>query len=362
MNIVVFGNGAGFGGAQTAFRRLVDFLISEGHSVGTVSLAGEHEEFSGNGSAAFQSCIEYPESSRARKVAQTLRAALRARRHRPELFIAVGLANSANVVARLFPTGTFRVCQDFIFGRQRDDPLLRSAARSFDALAVQSPSMVAALRSQNYNALPLAYLPCFPNPIQGGSRRTRQSSGEQVRLGYFGRLAPNKGLDLLLRALASAKLSTNVSLDIWGRGGEEVTLNQLTSELKLEASVQFRGTYPSEGNNLIADYDGLVVPSTGLEGLPLVLLEAMAQGVPFLTTRVGAIPDCCAGNEDVVLVEPKVDALRSGLEQFVIRIATPDFSAKRLIQYYQDNFSFEVMADRWRAMIAEPRQFFAANA
>jgi glycosyltransferase involved in cell wall biosynthesis len=361
MNIVVFGNGTGFGGAQTAFRRLVDFLISEGHSVGIVSLSGKHEEFFGNSSAAFQSRIDYPEDSRARKVAQTLRAAMRARRHRPELFIAVGLAKSANMVARLFPKTTFRVCQDFIFGRHRDDPLLRSADRSFDALAVQSPSMVGALRSQNYDALPLAFLPCFPDPTQGGSRPAG-SSAEQVRLGYFGRLAPNKGLDLLLRALASAKFSAKVSLDIWGRGSEETRLKQLTSELKLETSVQLKGPYPSEGNYLIAEYDGLVVPSTGSEGLPLILLEAMAQGVPFLTTRVGAIPDCCVGNEDVLLIEPNVDALRNGLEQFVIRMATHDFSPARLIRYYQDNFSYEVMANRWRAMVAEPKQFFAANA
>lgn len=361
MRIVVFGNCSGFGGAQTAFRRLVEFLIEDRHLVGVIGLGDKADQLPMAERAVFATRIGSQAASPVRKLGQTLRAALRARRHRPEIFIAVGLANSAAVIARVLPRRTFRVCQDFIFGRRTNDPLLVSANRTFDALAVQSPSMLNALQSQLYRALPVAYLPCFPNPSPPGGPRIEQSNERGIRLSYFGRLASNKGLDMLLSALARAHFSTKVTLDIWGEGNELEKLKQLASIPTLDLTVAFRGRYPDgiDYARLISSYDGLVLPTTGLEGLPLILLEAMACGVPFLTTRVGAIPDCCVENEDVVLVEPNTDALRIGLERFVDRALAKEFSRKRLMHYFESRFGFDVMANRWREMIADPRAFFS---
>ena len=137
----------------------------------------------------------------------------------------------------------------------------------------------------------------------------------------------------------------------------------MTAESDLSDSIAFRGRYPEgvDYARLICSYDGLVLPSLGLEGLPLILLEAMAYGVPILTTRVGAISDCCVNNEDAVLVEPNVEALRIGLEEFVDRASANTFSTERLIRYYQIHFSFDVLADRWRKMMADPKNFFSCN-
>jgi len=357
MKIVVFGNGCGFGGAQTAFRRLVDFFASEGHSIGVIGVVRKDDVLPSHDKAAFAVRLNN-DSWRIIKLNQTLHAAERARRFAPDLFVTVGLAKSAVLIARYLPRQTFRLAQDFIFGRSLDDPLFKPLRHTFHALAVQASSMIAPLRAQGFNAVPLSWLPCFPDPPQTGFSRAERNGRPEVRLAYFGRLAPNKGIDLLLQTLASAKLTAPTTLDVWGGGSELEPLKQLAAGLPCRDSVQFRGRYP-EGPDyarLMCGYDGLVLPSTGIEGLPLILLEAMAYGVPFLSTRVGAIPDCA--NEDAVLVEPRLDALRGGLERFVMLAAANQFFAARLQRHYAEHFSHPVMANRWREMMANPKQFF----
>jgi len=356
MEIIVFGNAIGQGGAQTAFRRLVDFLIAEGHSVGAIAIAQEADppflcapSFYDriDGSKLFQ------------KVRQLSRSAIRSRGHKPGIFISVGLAKASSMIARFLPRRTFRVCQDFISDRALADPLLACSNRAFDAIAVQSPSMIGLLQEKGYSALPLSWLPCFPeSPVEGFHRVA--GGCESIRIAYFGRLAPNKGLDFFLRAFASLQFATPVVFEIWGRGNESDKLKQLAKDLNLGEVVRFCGQYPTgvEYAKLMCSYDGLVLPSIGVEGLPLILIEAMAYGVPFLTTRVGAIPDCCDDNSDAILVEPNLEALRAGLQEFVGRLIANTFSTERLTHYYQTHFSFDVMAQRWRSMLADPSTFF----
>src|SRR5207248_436731 len=105
---------------------------------------------------------------------------------------------------------------------------------------------------------PIAYLPCFPNPVRLDCRQQKRSNDGRVHLAYFGRLAPNKGLDMLLQAMAEASVSERVSLDIWGNGSEETTLREIASRLGVDEYVQFRGAYPETESHLILAYDGLV--------------------------------------------------------------------------------------------------------
>ncbi|MBY0424736.1 MAG: glycosyltransferase, partial [Cytophagales bacterium] len=122
----------------------------------------------------------------------------------------------------------------------------------------------------------------------------------------------------------------------------------------------FKGEYPTgtEWANLMVSYDCLVLCSTDTEGLPLTLLESMAYGLPFVTTDVGAIRDCCINNPDVVLVLPNFQSIKLGLEDMKEKLDSKVINHKRLKQYYVDNFSQEIMESRWRTFINNPRHFF----
>ena len=97
------------------------------------------------------------------------------------------------------------------------------------------------------------------------------SNSETLTVGYVGRLHHEKGVDRLLRASKSAAWS----LQIVGEGPEEDGLRRIA-----DSKARFFGRLPHEQVlQRLAEFDVLVVPSRRIEGLPLVVLEALSLGV-----------------------------------------------------------------------------------
>ena len=126
-----------------------------------------------------------------------------------------------------------------------------------------------------------------------------------------GRLVEKKGFPILLRAAAMLRREgVEFELRIIGRGPDEGDLKRLASGLALEGCVHFDGAIPQE--ELIplfrtADLFVLasIVASDGdRDGLPNVLLEALALGVPAVSTRVSAIPELIEHEETGLLANP----------------------------------------------------------
>jgi glycosyltransferase involved in cell wall biosynthesis len=141
-------------------------------------------------------------------------------------------------------------------------------------------------------------------------------AGSPPRLLYVGRLAPEKGIEVLLEALravrasgpaAGAPVLTLVGWDYVGSTyGAELRARIAGSDLA--GAVSFAGHVPY-GPRLFALYDShdaLVLPSF-TEGFPQVILEAMARGVPVVATRVGGVPRVVEDGRSGLLV-PSGDA------------------------------------------------------
>ena len=110
-------------------------------------------------------------------------------------------------------------------------------------------------------------------------------------VGFVGRLVPQKDIGTLLDAVQSLP---GAHLCIVGAGEEEAALRAHVARLGL-GNVHFAGARPN-GAELMAAFDVFALPSRW-EGLGLVLLEAMARGVPIAATRGGAIPEVLADGE-----------------------------------------------------------------
>lgn len=110
---------------------------------------------------------------------------------------------------------------------------------------------------------------------------------------YAGRLASNKGLPLLLRALARLDPPERPPLVIVGRDwGERATLEALARGLGVSDSVRWLGHLddPATYRYVFRRARLFVLPSE-YEAFGLVLLEAMASGIPIVATAVGGVPE-----------------------------------------------------------------------
>ncbi len=106
---------------------------------------------------------------------------------------------------------------------------------------------------------------------------------------YFGRLSAEKGIDVLLRALAKCP---GEILKIVGSGPELSKLEKLVIDLHINNRVEFCGQKSGqELHNIIKNAKIIAVPSVWLENMPFSLLEAMSMAKPIIASRVGGLPE-----------------------------------------------------------------------
>lgn len=140
-----------------------------------------------------------------------------------------------------------------------------------------------------------------PLPLESRSQARRRLGIDGFTLLFLGRLVPVKGVDHLLRAIAD--LRAPVALRVAGDGPERANLRALARQLGVDAT--FEGWVSGERKEaLLGACDAIVVPSCPREGLPTVLFEAKARGLPIIATEVGAIRDHLKGFAGALLVAP----------------------------------------------------------
>jgi len=132
------------------------------------------------------------------------------------------------------------------------------------------------------NGMPLA--PFLAQPASPGSRRPR------IRFGTIGRLVPAKGHAVLLDAFARVvREAPDAELSVFGYGDLHDSLAAQIAHLGLEGKAKLEGRTEDSAETL-QDLDVFVFSSLN-EGLPLVILEAMAAGLPIVSTDAGGIPE-----------------------------------------------------------------------
>ncbi|MEP7070356.1 MAG: glycosyltransferase family 4 protein [Usitatibacter sp.] len=182
--------------------------------------------------------------------------------------------------------------QRFFAGKKLLTAFLRFTLKAPDLVLVLAQLELEAYR----NFVPEQRVVALPNGIDcrpfGAAPVFETQPGQPLRLVYIGRLAREKGLYETLQGMRLAhELGVDARLVIAGNGAEESRLRRYAQALGIAARICFVG--PVFGNDkvkLLAGADVMILPSYS-EGLPYALLEAMAAGIPVITTPVGAIPD-----------------------------------------------------------------------
>lgn len=197
-------------------------------------------------------------------------------------------------------------CKPFAAIRQR-------LARSVDAVVGISQFVLDAHRKRGgFAKTPIQAV--IPNPYAGGSvnpKHVEHQSKQPLQAGFLGRLAPSKGMGVLMEAAESVP-SDLLHVHIGGRGKDDYvgTLKKRHST----TNVTFHGYV--DPSTFLPSLDVLVVPSLWREPLGRVVFEAFAHGVPVIGANRGGIPEMIdEGTTGYVFDPSDVDSLRALLVQ-----------------------------------------------
>jgi len=129
----------------------------------------------------------------------------------------------------------------------------------------------------------------------------RKHEGKGTRLLFVGRLTAAKGLPVLLDA--TAKLD-GITLDIVGDGPDRQVLESYAGARGVSSRVRFLGYRGQEEIRRLLSEADLFAMTSFAEGVPVVLMEAMASGVPVIATRIAGIPELVRDGQNGLLVAP----------------------------------------------------------
>ena len=296
---------AGRGGMETAFERVAAGLSVRGHHVSVALLQHAvdrrwedrlpHLHVGGYGARR-----EMPAAI------LWFRGVLGA--ERPDVVIATDPIAVLLARAALALAGTHAPLMSWIHGDQRPVRHLWAFGLCDDHMTVSEGLAVFMRRRWGratavYNPVRLDVRPC-----------TRPGPGEPAQFLCLGRLAPEKRIDRILRALQ--KVSGGWRLEIVGDGEERRELESMADRLGLEGRITWHG-WMADPWSAVSQASALLLTSD-TEGFPMVLVEAVARGIPVIAM------DCDYGPRDIVcddngwLLGPgDVDALARTLDGVV---------------------------------------------
>lgn len=267
--------------------------------------------------------------------------------HSPAAVLAKWLLGK-KVVIKVAATGPL---SDLSFARK---PVVR---RLFLA-AVRRADAVIALCRQSAREIADAGIPAgrivnIPNGVDTGLFRPAAAAERAAgRLLFIGRLDAMKGIDVLLEAVALLIAQRQgVTCDIVGNGPLKDDLEKKAAALGIGHAVHFAGERLQVGP--FFDRAGCFILPSRSEGMPNVILEAMASGLPVIATAVGGIPDIIHHGRNGLLIGPDdAGALAGAVSQL---LADPGLGGRLGRQAREDareRYAIDRIADAYLRLYA----------
>lgn len=189
----------------------------------------------------------------------------------------------------------------------------------------------------------------IPNAIDVSDAENYSQVERGKTILFLGRLEPKKGVDVLLRAFARAKIGKEWSVDVVGPAWSQAYLSELKAivdECGLGERVRFRGPLFGEEKRKLIDTAWVLAAPSHSEVVGLVNLEASARGLPTITTHQTGLYDWELGGG--LLIEPNDGALGQALE------AACSWSAQEQrdrglasLRLVQQRYSWQVVMPMW---------------
>ncbi len=249
------------------------------------------------------------------------------------------------IAARHGRKSVVRVGQEHMNLRTHKEPVRQEIARQYGRLDLVT--VLTRTDMHEYQRLaPGVKTRLMPNSVHIGGRR--QSHLTNPRVIAAGRLKAQKGFDLLIPAFEQVP-HPDWTLDVYGEGS---SLPKLLSKISQAERIRFRGRTEKLWDEL-AD-SSIYVLSSRFEGLPMVMLEAMAHGLAVVSFDCPTGPgDVIVDNVNGLLVPPK-DTVALG--EAITRLIEDDTLRKRLGGAALEtarNYTADSIMPRWEALFTE---------
>jgi glycosyltransferase involved in cell wall biosynthesis len=203
-----------------------------------------------------------------------------------------------------------------------------------------------------------------PNGVPCGDQRarhptTRAGSGALV-IGTVALFRPRKGLESLLEALALLRDEPRpvhlLAIGPFESPDYESAIRGQAARLGVESRITWTG-FTADVGAALAELDVFVLPSLYGEGMPMALLEAMAEGLPVVATDIDGVSEVVREGADGLLVAPGDGAaMAAALRRFARGETDAAEMGRRALLRQREQFSDVVMAARVAAVYREVLQ------
>ena len=222
----------------------------------------------------------------------------------------------------------------------------RRSLRRVDRLITVSRSLSRHMANMGFDP---SIISVVPNGVPASShRRSTEQPAAAWTLGTVALFRPRKGTEVLLEAIArlseQGKRVHLLAVGGFETAAYEQSLRQRVRELNIEQHVTWTG-FCSQVHTKLPAMDLFVLPSLFGEGLPMVVLEAMAAGLPVIGTEVEGVPEAVRHGLDGLLVNPNDPiALASAIGEFIDGEADWEAMRRAVITRHAEHFSDDTMA------------------
>ena len=306
----------GFYGAERALLELATYLRDQGWDSRVVALEGpgavdlvHHAQARGISAQAFAPGDRMALPAMIRRLRSTLtglsRAVVHSHGYKPDI-----LLSALRIPRRLVCMATCHSWYSQTAKMRAAEWLDKRVLRSFDHVIAVSQEILQDLLASGMPASQLSRInngitPAAEDPLKARSdiRREFSVQPEEKLIVQIGRLAYSKCNHLLIEALAELPAPLRPRVLLVGDGDRRPLLEDLARDRGLRDRVTFCG-YRADAARFLAAADALALTSNQ-EGLPIVILEAMAAGCPIIATAVGAIPQVLADGVSAWIIPPE---------------------------------------------------------
>ena len=221
------------------------------------------------------------------------------------------------------------------------------------ARAVICVSEVSARESLRDLGIESDRLDIIPNAISV-DKQPNHKANRVVDITYVGRLVPEKGVDILIKAVNNlCKSFSGLTVKIVGDGTSMDQLQKAVIDAKLSANVTFTGKLDHDAVKRVLLTSKILVLPSRKESFGLVLLEAANAGCAVVATATGGIPSIIENGVNGLLFDIEAD---EQLEEHLANLLSEELLRQKLVSQFSDRllqYDVTTFVTRYRAVFAD---------